>query len=153
MAEDVERIRREFFRRTRRPTILLYVGSVIAAAILLGVAVTQDAGGALLALGLGFAVSVVLFVLSPLLPTSARTARALVWLGPVAGVAAAQAFDLGELGSGAFVLGAFGGFLAGMVVGVAAIRRRLAHDDELLLRQKRLGFDPERPYGWLRGED
>jgi hypothetical protein len=37
-----------------------------------------------------------------------------------------------------------------MGIGIAMIRRRLAHDDELLRQQRKLGFDPERPWAWLR---
>ena len=48
-------------------------------------------------------------------------------------------------------IGALGGFFVGAIVGIARIRRMLATDDELLLRQRRLGFDPEHAASWIRG--
>lgn len=148
---DVERMRAEFFRRTRRLVIVMYVAGAVAGIALAAVALVSDSAGGGLGLVAGFALALILFAVSPLIPTSARAARALVFVAPAVGVVAADALGLGELGSDAFFLGGFGGFLLGMVVGIAAIRRRLAHDDALLLRQKRLGFDPENPSGWLRG--
>jgi hypothetical protein len=83
---------------------------------------------------------------------TARIARHLLWIGPIAGVLFANFVDvdLGDRGIAIF-LGALGGFFVGAIVGFARIRRRLATDDELLLRQRSLGFDPEHPAGWIRG--
>jgi membrane associated rhomboid family serine protease len=148
---DVEHMREAFFRKTRRPVAALYVVCGIAAAALAAYTLGDDPATAALGLVVGFVVAVLLFAVSPLLPVSARGARWLVFGAPVVGIVAAQALDVGALGSETFFLAAFDGFLAGMVVGIAAIRRRLATDDDLLLRQKRLGFDPEDPGSFLRG--
>ena len=32
----------------------------------------------------------------------------------------------------------------------ALIRRRLARDDDLLIEAQKRGFDPEKPWGWMR---
>ena len=148
---ELERMRAEFFRKTRTPVLVLYVAFTLGGAALAAGALASGRGGGMLGLAVGFVLAVALFAVSPLLPTSARAARVLVFGAPVVGVVVANALDLGELGSESFFLGGFGGFLVGAAVGIAAIRRRLAHDDELLLRQKRLGFDPENPTSFLRG--
>lgn len=148
---DVERMRAEFFRRTRKLVLALYLGSALVAAALVAVALADDAVDGALGFLAAFALAVLLFWVSPMIPTSAKAARALLVVAPLSGIVAAQMFDLGDLASDAAILGACGGGAAGMAVGIAAIRRRLAHDDELFLRQKRLGFDPEKPSGWLRG--
>ena len=138
----------EFFRRTRRVTGLLYAFLGIASAGLLAGGIATEATPAILAFISATVLAVGLFVLSARIPTSAKTARALLWLAPAVGVIAASQLDL-DL-STPVTLGGMAGFFTGMGVGMAMIRRRLAHDDELLLRQQRLGFDPERPWAWLR---
>jgi hypothetical protein len=148
---DVEQMRAAFFRRTRRMVLVLYVGFAVGACILAAYTLSADAATAGFGLAAGFVVAVLLFAVSPLIPVRARGARWLVLGAPVAGVVAASALDVGDVGSEVFFLAAFGGFCAGMVFGIAAIRRRLATDDALLLRQKGLGFDPEDPTSFLRG--
>ncbi|HWG56365.1 MAG TPA: hypothetical protein VNT58_07575 [Gaiellaceae bacterium] len=69
---------------------------------------------------------------------------------PAAAVVGVVLVNTIDIGTSPFVLGGFGGFLAGTAVSIALVRRRLATDDELLRRQLRLGFDPEHPWRWLR---
>jgi hypothetical protein len=151
---DVAQMRAAFFRRTRRMTVFLYSGLALAA---LGVAVlafVHDVPRAAAGIGAGFVGAVALFALSPLVPVSAKAARLLVPASVLGGVLIATLVDLDALRSDSQTLltGAFAGFLAGTIVGIAAIRRRLARDDDLILRQRRLGFDPERPWAWLGSE-
>ena len=96
----------------------------------------------------------VLFAVSPMLATTAKTARKLlVATGIAAGIGGSVGVRaLSDL-STAGMLGAIAGTLAATIVGVAWIRRRLARDDALFARQMRLGFDPERPSAWLRGDE
>jgi hypothetical protein len=145
---DLDRTRTEFFRRTRRVTGCLYAFLGIASAGLLAGGIATEATPALLAFIAATVFGVSLFVLSARIPTSAKTARALLWLAPGVGVLAASRLDL-DL-STPVILGGMAGFCAGAAIGIAMIRRRLAHDDDLLRRQQRLGFDPERPWAWLR---
>jgi hypothetical protein len=150
-SDDVERMRAAFFRRTRRLVAVFYV---VIAFMAIGVGAYAFAtawGPAVAGVATGFVAGVAAFLLSPKIPTSADAARKLVVAGPVAGVVAGILFfDSLSQGWQAGVAGFFAGYLAATIVGMASIRRRLAHDDELLLRQKRLGFDPEKPWGWLR---
>ena len=132
-------------------TLLLYVGLGLGAVVAAAYAVASDPSHGVVGFVLGLLASVALFAVGAMIPTTARTARSLVYVAAGAGVVAAQVLDLAVLGSEALLAGGFGGFMAGAIIGIAAIRRRLAHDDGLLLRQKRLGFDPENPSGWLRG--
>jgi hypothetical protein len=145
---DLDRTRTEFFRRTRRVTGFLYVFLGIASTGLLAGGIAVAATPAVLAFIAATVFAVALFALSARIPTSARTARALLWSLPAVGVIAGSQLDINL--SSAVTLGGMAGFLSGMGIGVATIRRRLAHDDDLLLRQQRLGFDPERPWAWLR---
>ena len=145
---DLDRTRTEFFRRTRRVTGFLYVFLGIASAGLLAGGIASAATPALLAFIAATLFAVALFVLSARIPTSAKTARALLWIMPAVGVIAGSQLDLDI--SSPVILGGMAGFFTGMGIGVAMIRRRLAHDDDLLRRQQRLGFDPERPWAWLR---
>ena len=151
-AEEIARLRETFFANTRKPTIAFYVVFAVAAVGAAAWAVSLAAVPALAGILVGFAAMGVLFVLSPRMPVSARAARAMLVPVIAAGAVGAQFIDLDVLSEGwaAGVLGGLGGGLAGTVAGTALIRRRLAHDDELLLRQQRLGFDPERPWSWLR---
>ena len=75
-----------------------------------------------------------------------RASVSLLWLGPVGGVGSQLDLDV----STPPFLGATAGLCAGIGIGVALIRRRLAYDDDLLRRQQRLGFDPAQPWAWLR---
>ena len=151
-SSDLVRTRTEFFRRTRRVTQALYAGLAIAAVGLLAGGVAEAATPTLLAFIAATLLMVALFGLSALIPTSAKTTRTLLWLAPVVGVVASSQLDFDI--SAPVALGTTAGVCTGLGIGVALIRRRLAHDDDLLRRQQRLGFDPERPWAWLRtGKD
>ncbi len=145
---DLDRTRTEFFRRTRQVTGLLYTFLGIASAGLLAAGIAAGATLALIAYIAATMFAVALFVLSARIPTSAKTARALLWFAPAVGVVAVAQLDL-DL-STPVTLGGMAGFCAGTGIGIAMLRRRLARDDDLLRRQQRLGFDPERPWAWLR---
>jgi hypothetical protein len=131
---EVQRLRETFFRRTRRTAALLYAGLGLSA--------------------VGFGIAAI--VSDPLRGWDSRRVAALA--GAIDREPAPQ--DVSPDGSRAGVLGfdspavsgALAGFFAGSIVGIALIRRRLVTDDALLLRQRSLGFDPEHPYGWLRGK-
>jgi MFS family permease len=144
-------IRAAFFERTRKTVLILYVALAVAAVCAAAVGLTSDALRAAAGLAAGFLVALILFAASSLFRVSARAARVLIGAGAVAGIVAAQiGGGIGAALGAATLEGAFAGFMAGTVLGIVRIRRRLAWDDELLLRQKQLGFDPEHPYGWLR---
>ncbi len=147
-------MRAAFFQRTRRMVVVLYSGLALAAVGMAAVAFAQDVPRAAAGVGAGFILAVALFALSPAIPVSAKVARLLVPISAVAGVLAVTLVDLDTLtnDSQTLLVGGVAGFLAGTIVGLAAIRRRLARDDELLLRQRRLGFDPEQPWAWLGSE-
>jgi hypothetical protein len=149
-AKRVEEMRAEFFRRTRILVVVLY-GMLAAAAVGAGVyAVSIDLARAAVAITVGLVIVLALF--RPLFPISARLARVLVVVGAVGGMVVAGVLsDLGSQIGSPGLWGGFAGFAFGMILGIAWIRRRLARDDSLLLRQKRLGFDPERPYAWILG--
>jgi hypothetical protein len=148
---DLAQMRAAFFRRTQRMTVILYSGLALAAVVLAVLAFERDVPRAATGVGAGFVVAAVLFALSPAIPVSAKAARLVVPLSAVVGVLVATFVDLDSLTSDSQTLlaGGFAGFLAGTIVGIAAIRRRLASDDDLMLRQRRLGFDPEQPWAWL----
>jgi membrane associated rhomboid family serine protease len=149
--DDVERMRAAFFQRTRRHVAILYVVLALMAIGAGAYAFATAWEPAVVGVAVGFVAGVVAFLLSPKFPTSANAARKLVVAAPIAGlVAGTLFFDSLSQGWQAGVVGFFAGYLAAAIVGMASIRRRLAHDDELLLRQKSLGFDPEKPWGWLR---
>lgn len=151
---DVEQMRTAFFTRTRKLVVGLYATTAVIALAVGAAGLAVSPGRAVVGMIVGLVVSVVLFVVSPRIPTTARTARGLIVVGPVAGVLVSMLFlDLDELStaSQAALAGALAGSLVGMIVGIVLLRRRLARDDQLLLRQKRLGFDPEHPWSWLRG--
>jgi peptidoglycan/LPS O-acetylase OafA/YrhL len=145
---DLARTRAGSFRRTRRVTRWLYIVLAIAAVILLAAGISNEATPALLAFAAATVLTVALLGLGALIPTSAKTARTLLWLGPVGGVILGSQLDL-DVSTPPF-LGATAGLCTGTGIGVALIRRRLAHDDDLLRRQQRLGFDPAQPWAWLR---
>lgn len=137
-ALDVEHVREAFFRRTRRSTAILYAALGLAAAGAAGEALVAGPLNAVLGVALGVAVMALLLGASPFLRVSARTARALpVAVGVASGVGG---LFLADLRITPFLTGAFAGLMAGWALAIAAIRRRLAHDDELILRQVRLGF-------------
>jgi hypothetical protein len=146
--EDVEQIRTGFFRRTRPVVGVFYVVLALAAAALGASALSTDWEPAVAGILGGFALGLPLYLLSPRLPASPRTA-----LSVIAGVAVAFAVFSPSVFGGlpdAAVTGGISGLLAATIVGIVNIRRRLARDDELLLRQKRLGWDPEHPWRWSR---
>jgi hypothetical protein len=148
---DVERMRAAFFQRTRRLVAVFYVVIAFMAIGAGAYAFATAWAPAVVGVAIGFVTGVVAFLLSPKIPTSADAARKLVVAAPIAGIVAGILFfDSLSHGWQAGVVGFFAGYLAASIVGIASMRRRLAHDDELLLRQKRLGFDPEKPWGWLR---
>jgi peptidoglycan/LPS O-acetylase OafA/YrhL len=147
--DDLARSRAEFFRRTRRVTGWLYASLAAAAALLLAAGIAKAAMPAVLAFIAATVLMVALLGLGALIPTSAKTTRLLLWSLPVVGVIAGSQLDLNL--STPVPLGAMAGVCTGLGIGVALIRRRLAHDDDLLRRQQRLGFEPERPWAWLRG--
>jgi MFS family permease len=150
---QIAEIRAAFFERTRKTLTVLYVALAVAAVCAAAVSLTSNALRAAAGLAAGFLMAVVLFAASSLFKVSARAARLLTGAAAVAGVIAAEiGGGIGAVFGAAMLWGAFAGFMAGTVLGIARIRRRLAWDDELLLRQKQLGFDPEHPYGWLRSE-
>jgi hypothetical protein len=145
---DVDRVRAAFFRRTRKTTAVLYTCFAFAAVAAGIYAVVDDVGRGAAATAVGLTVMVGLFALSPRLAASARIGRILVFVVvPLAVVAGNLVLDRIDP---AFVAGALAGLLAGAALGIAYIRRRLAVDDELFRRQIALGFDPDRPLGWLR---
>lgn len=133
--------------------MVFYAVLAAAAAAAVVWALSISAAPAVAGILVGLAVMAVLFLVSVRRPMPARVTRILIVPAALVGVVAANVIDLDDLSDdwAAGVIGGFGGGLAGAVVGVVLIRRRLAHDDELLLRQQRLGFDPERPWSWLRG--
>lgn len=144
-------MRAAFFERTRTTAFVLYAALGAAAVAAAAYALVGDFLRAAGGLAAGLVAAIVLFVASPLFRVSARAGRLLIGVAGVAGLIAADL--LGGVSSvlGAATLwGVFGGFMAGSIIGIARIRKRLEWDDELLLRQKQLGFDPEEPYAWLR---
>jgi hypothetical protein len=149
-ATEIESMRAAFFRRTRATTVVLY-GALAAAAVGAAIyAVSTDLMRAVAGIAVGLVAVLALFGASPMVRVSARAARGLVLGVGVAGVIVANVAGGVETRVGASGLwGGFAGLMLGAIIGVARIRRRLAWDDELLLRQKQLGFDPERPYDWL----
>jgi hypothetical protein len=148
---QIEEMRAAFFERTRRSVFVLYAALGAAAVAAVAYALGSDALEAAGGLAVGLVAAIVLFAASPLFKVPARAARLLI--GVVAVTAGITAELLGgvSLALGAATLwGAFAGFMAGTIIGIARIRKRLEWDDELLLQQKQLGFDPEQPYEWLR---
>jgi len=148
---DIAPLRDTFFRRTRRLTAILYVALGLAAVGFAFVAVVRDPSSGSVGIACGFIASLLLSAVSPMLKTTPRIARLLTYAVPVLAVAAFWIEkSLGvELDSPA-LLGAAAGLFAGTLVGMAWMRHRLATDDELLLRQVELGFDPENPWAWFR---
>lgn len=150
-AQEIQRQRDEFFRRTRKTTVGLYVVLGLGAFGAGAYAVANDIGRGALGIVAGILLTLILLLVGELAPMSARTTRiTILALLPVSAVAVLLWGDSIDLVS-PFVSGACAGLMAGTVLGVAAIRRRLSSDDDLFVRQKRLGFDPERPYAWIRG--
>jgi hypothetical protein len=150
---EVQRLRETFFRRTPVERPLCCTQDSVFPAVGFGIAAIvsdplRGAAGILAGLLLSLALSIV----SPRLKTSARMARALVYSVPVVTVLILGMTSADNSFDSPAVLGALAGFFAGSIVGIALIRRRLVTDDALLLRQRSLGFDPEHPYGWLRGK-
>lgn len=148
---DLDRVRAEFFRRTRRSVVFLYAGLALAALVCLAPAIADDAAVALLAFAVTAAATTGLFLASARIPTSAKAARRLLWVAPAVAVLTVSFvdIDLGERGT-AIVPAAVAGLFLGTIAGIAGIRRRLARDDDLFRRQQRLGFDPEHPWAWIR---
>lgn len=150
---QVEEMRREFFRRTRTLVAVFYAALAAAAIAATVFAASRDAVRATVALIAGIVAALALFGVSPRFRISARATRWFIVIAAIGGAVTANLMDGVESRVGASaVWGAFAGFCFGTIVGIARIRRRLARDDELLLRQKQLGFDPERPFDWLRGD-
>ncbi|MDX6487366.1 MAG: hypothetical protein QOF43_2519, partial [Gaiellaceae bacterium] len=143
--------RKAFFERTRKATGLLYAGLAALAGGCAAFAILGEPLRGALGVGVGLVAGIVLFALSPAVPTTARAARLLLSTVAPVGVVLASVL-LPSPFSSRFVAGVYGGFMMGCVAGIAWIRRRLARDDELLLRQARRGFDPERPWRWMRRE-
>lgn len=144
---QIDEMRAAFFERTRKTTFALYAALGVVAVAAAASALAGDALRAAEGLAVGLVAAIVLFAAGPLLRVSARTARLLVGVGAVAGVVAANLPGGVSSGFGTATLwGAFAGFLVGMIIGIVRIRRRLAWDDELLLRQKQLGFGPADPH-------
>ena len=140
-------MRATFFRKTRIPALVLYA-ALAALGIINGANAWRDSPkAAVSAIAVGFGLALVLFPLIQRLPISARTARVLIPAGAVLGVVAGT-----QMGTSAWSSGVLSGLLFGIIVGVARNRRHLARDDDLLLRQRALGFDPERPFGWWRSK-
>ena len=149
----VAEMRAAFFQRTRKPTLVFYVALAASAVAAAAFALARDSAWAAGGIAVGLLAAIGLFAASPLFSVSPRAARAVGSASAVAGVLAATLLDAtGSVLATAPLWGAFSGFMAGTIVGIARIRKRLAWDDELLLRQKRLGFDPQDPYGWMRRE-
>lgn len=146
---EAARLRQEFFRRTRLLVIIFYAGMLAAGVA--GVIYAASRSPLVAAVGViaGFALALVLFRLGVRKPVPARSARVWLGIGPALGAATgvALANDVSVHVAG-FALG--GGFFLGAVVGIVDVRRQLVWDDELLLRQKRLGYDPERPFSWMK---
>jgi sulfite exporter TauE/SafE len=149
---EVQRLRETFFRRTRRTAALLYAGLGLSAVGFGIAAIVSDPLRGAAGILAGLLLSLALSIVSPRLKTSARMARALVYSVPVVTVLILGMTSADNSFDSPAVLGALAGFFAGSIVGIALIRRRLVTDDALLLRQRSLGFDPEHPYGWLRGK-
>jgi FtsH-binding integral membrane protein len=145
--EEIDRIRTTFFRKTRWISVFLFATFALVAVVAAVAAVRIDARPAVVSMAVALLVTGALSVAGTRLRIGPRAARMLVVAGPVAGV---LLLPLLMPADGA----AFWGVIAGAMVGaggtVAYARWRLAHDDDLILRQRELGFDPERPWGWLR---
>jgi FtsH-binding integral membrane protein len=149
--QDIERIRTAFFRKTRPLVVVLYAIFALMAAALGAAAFSTAWTPAIVgALG-GFALGLGAFTAEGRAAISARTKRLFLLPAVVGGLFVGGVLLSGLSGAWeAATLGAAAGFLAAMIVGVASIRRRLARDDDLLLRQRKLGYDPGRPGRWLR---
>jgi membrane associated rhomboid family serine protease len=150
-ADEVEQMRAVYFRKTRLTAGVVYVVFALMAVGVGAAAYSTARMPAIIGGLVGFALGVPVFILEGRIPISAQAKRGL--LVPVAvlgAVGASFLFDALSGGAEAAVSGATAGFLAAMIVGLAYFRRRLARDDAMLLRQKRLGFDPEHPWRWLR---
>jgi hypothetical protein len=149
--QEIERMRQVFFRKTRPYSILICGVFAVMAGLLAAVALSESLVPATVGLLLGSAIAVPAYVLSVRTPVSARSTRSLL-LGVVLGTTGLSAM-LSDLPStlDTMLSGAAAGFLGAMIVAIVMIRRRLAHDDRLFLRQYQLGFDPRHPWRWLRG--
>jgi hypothetical protein len=149
---EVDRMRASFFDKTGRVIFILYGGLALGAAGAAAIAFVLDVRRAVVGLAIGFVVMVVLLDLSTRVSPSSRWAKVLMAVSVAFGLLFPFASLNGHAPPGlqALALGAGAGGLAGAIVGIAAIRHRLARDDELLMRQQRLGFDPEHPWAWLR---
>ena len=145
MSDDVDRaeaaqLRAAFFARTRKTVAFLYAVATVLGLAAGVAALAIDAFAGLVAFAV---VGVVLIAAFGLGRRLAIPRAALPWLslvGAAAGVAIARSVDL----PAAVVLGGLAGVLLGMVVGIWLVRRRLAVDDALIVRQRRLGYLDDR---------
>jgi hypothetical protein len=149
--QEIERMRRVFFRKTRPYSLLIYGVFAVMAGLLAAVALSESLVPAIVGLLLGIAIAVPTYILSVRTSVSARSTRGLVVVAAVGGTVLSAL--LSDLPSTLDTIwsGAAAGFLGAMIVAIVMIRRRLAHDDRLFLRRYQLGFDPRHPWRWLRG--
>ncbi len=149
---ELDELRRVFFARTRRPVIVFYafLGVVAAGAAAYGFSANARAAapGAAAAL----AASLVLLTVSPMIAVPASAALMLVTASAAVGVAVALVVDIDQIASAPALAGAIAGFSVGTIVGIAAIRRRLASDDDLVRRQQQLGWSLEDPWAPIRSK-
>jgi hypothetical protein len=142
--DEAERVRVAFFRRTRRPVRIFYVVLGVATIGFIVWGLLLNAVFALVAFCAVTLVMLVLYVVGLRVGVTPRTSRRLVVGGTTLGVISVTAVDVVAV-EPAVVLGGFSGVCAGGLAGVAAIRRRLACDDALILRQRALGWEVEEP--------
>ena len=136
--QEVQRDREEFFRRTRTSTAVLYAVLALVALGSGAYALAQAFTTGAAAIVVGAVVFSSLFAVSPKPPFATRTARVLTLVVcPLVGFLTTVAVSSID---SAVAAGAFAGAAAGTAVSIAWIRRRLGRDDELVLRQKRLGL-------------
>jgi hypothetical protein len=149
--EDLRQMREAFVRKTRFGAGFLYAFFALIAVALGASAFSADAAPALAGALVGLALGTAARILNTRVSITARTTRALIIPVAVGGFFFVR-FGIGDLSGGweAALDGAVAGVAIAAIAGVAYVRRRLARDDELFLRQQRLGFDPERPWRWLR---
>jgi hypothetical protein len=149
--EELQRMREAFFGKTRLGAGVLYAFFALIAVALGASAFSAEPGPAVAGALVGIALGAAAHIVNMRVPITARTTRALIIAVAVGGFFFVR-FAIGDLSGGreAALDGAFAGAATAAIAGVAYVRRRLARDDELFLRQQGLGFDPERPWRWLR---